>query len=115
MVPDENAARELISGVRKPDTQRGLRGEIPTHGVALFRSLAYDASVPPVGNCGEWATPQRPPAGHFFHFVSLLFLLPHYATHGDYRTQIWYDPPSSTPGFRPSASRWRKLPQVRVT
>src|SRR5262245_42356318 len=48
---------------RQPGT---LLGEKRTEKVAHLRRSTYYLSVPPVGNRGEWATPQRSPAGLFF-------------------------------------------------
>jgi hypothetical protein len=52
--------------VGKPDAAKSRGKKIRTLAVALLEVLVYYSSVPPVGDCGEWATPQQSPAGLFF-------------------------------------------------
>src|SRR5262245_35308465 len=48
----------------------------PTVEVARRVVAIYCDGVPPVGNFGEWATPKRPPAGHFFTSADSSRLIP---------------------------------------
>ena len=48
------------------DTPRSMRGKNGHTELLPCGKPTYYSSVPPVGNCGEWATLQRSPAGLFF-------------------------------------------------